>query len=58
MSMQAFSDVLGDRIISSDIWAARSLDLDPRDFVFWGYLKDKVHKSNHRTKELKENISG
>ncbi|PNF33184.1 hypothetical protein B7P43_G12809 [Cryptotermes secundus] len=56
MSMQALSDVSGNRIISSDIWSARSPDLNPRDFFFWGCLKDKVHNSNPRTKELKENI--
>jgi hypothetical protein len=29
MPMQALSDVFGDRIISSDIWPARSPDLNP-----------------------------
>jgi hypothetical protein len=41
MSMQALSDVFGDRIISNDIWSARSSDLNDF-FFFWGCLKDKV----------------
>jgi hypothetical protein len=56
MSLQVLSDVFGDRIISSGIWPARSPDLIPSDFFFWGCLKDKVYNSNPRTEELKENI--
>jgi hypothetical protein len=56
MSMQALSDVLGDRIISDGIWLARSPDLNPCDFFLCGCLKDKVYNSNPRTEELKENI--
>jgi hypothetical protein len=57
MSMQALSDVFGDRIITSGIWLARSPDLNPCDFFIGGCLKDKVYKSNPRTEEkLKENI--
>jgi hypothetical protein len=57
MSMQALSDVFGGKIISSGIWAARSPDLNPCDFFFWGCLKDKVYNSNPGTEgELKENI--
>jgi hypothetical protein len=56
MSVQALSDVFGDRIISSGIWPARSPDLNPCDFLFWGCLKDKVYNRNPRTEELKENI--
>jgi hypothetical protein len=52
MSMQALSDVFWDRSISSDIWPARSPDLNPCDFFFWGCVKDKVYNSNHRTEEL------
>jgi hypothetical protein len=51
MSMQALSDVFGDRIISNDIWPARSPDLNPCDFFFWGYLKNKVYSNNPRTEE-------
>ncbi|PNF30394.1 hypothetical protein B7P43_G12868 [Cryptotermes secundus] len=57
VSMQALSDVSRKRIIISDIWAASSPDLDPRDFFFCGCLKDRVHSSNPRTEEPKENIS-
>jgi hypothetical protein len=32
MSMQALSDVFGERIISMDIWQALSADLKPCDF--------------------------
>jgi hypothetical protein len=56
MSMQALSDVVGARIISSDIWPAHSPDLNPCEYFFWGCLKDKVYKSNPRAEELKENI--
>jgi hypothetical protein len=56
MSMQALSDVFGDRIISSGIWPPRSPDLNPCDFSFCGCLKEKFYNSNPRTEELKENI--
>jgi hypothetical protein len=60
MSMQALSDVLGDRISSSSsssIWPARSPDLRHCDFFFWDCLKDIVYNSNPRTeKEIKENF--
>jgi hypothetical protein len=56
MSVQALSDVLGNRIICSDIWPASSPDLNPCDFFYWGCLKDKIYSSNPRTKELKGNI--
>jgi hypothetical protein len=46
MSMQALSDVFGDRITSSDIWPVCLLDLNPNDVFFWHCLKDKVYKSN------------
>jgi hypothetical protein len=51
------SDVFGDRIISSGIWRACSLDPNPCDFSFWDCLKDKGYNNNHQTEEqLKENI--
>jgi hypothetical protein len=56
MSVQVLPDVFGDRIISSDIWSARSPDTHPCGFYFWGCLKNKVYSSNPRTEELKENI--
>jgi hypothetical protein len=56
MSMQALSDVLGNGIISSSIWPARSPDLNPCNFFFWACLKDKVYNSKPQKEELKENI--
>jgi hypothetical protein len=56
MSMQALSDVFGDRIINSGIWPVRSPSLNPFEFSFWVCSKDKVYNSNPRTEELKENI--
>jgi hypothetical protein len=58
ISMQPLSDVFGDRIVSSGMWPARSPDLNPCDFLLWGFLKDKVYNINPRTEEeLKENIA-
>ena len=38
-------------------WAPHSPDLSPPDFFLWGYLKDRVYKTNPRTiGELKSNI--
>jgi hypothetical protein len=55
--MQALSEVFGDGIISSGIWPARSPELNPCEFFFWGCVKDKVYKSNPRMEEeVKENI--
>jgi hypothetical protein len=56
MSLQASPNVFRDRIISSSICPARSPDLNPYDFLFWGCLKDKVYNSNPLMEELKENI--
>jgi hypothetical protein len=57
ISMQALSDVFGDRIISSGIGLAHSLGFNPCDFLFGGCLKDEVYNSNPRMEEeLKENI--
>jgi hypothetical protein len=50
VSMQAFSDVFGDRIINSVIWPERSPDLNPCHLFYGGCLKDKVYSSNPRTK--------
>jgi hypothetical protein len=57
MFVQALSNVFGDRIMSSDIWPARSPDCNPCDFFFWVCLRDKVYSNNPRTEEeFKENI--
>jgi hypothetical protein len=43
--------------ISSGILPARSPNLNPCDFFFWGCLKDKVYNSNLQMEEqLKANI--
>jgi hypothetical protein len=39
ISMQALSDVFGDRIISSGIWLAHSPDLNPCDFFLLGLFE-------------------
>ena len=45
------------RIISRDLWPARSPDMTPCDFCLWGRLKNAVYKTNPRTlEELKCNI--
>jgi hypothetical protein len=41
MSMQALSDVFGDRIISSGVWPACSPDLNPCDFFLLGLFEGK-----------------
>jgi hypothetical protein len=43
-------------IISNGNWPARSPDLKPCDFFFWGCLKDKAYKRNSQTEEMKENV--
>jgi hypothetical protein len=50
VSMQALSDVFRDRIISSYIWSARPLELNPCDVLFWGWLKHKAYNSNPEQK--------
>jgi hypothetical protein len=42
MSMKALSNVLGDRIISSDIWLARSPELNPCDFFLLGLFEEQI----------------
>jgi hypothetical protein len=57
MSMQALPDVFGDKIISSGIWPVHSPELNPCDFFFWGFSKDKVYNRNpEMEEELKENV--
>jgi hypothetical protein len=48
MSMQTLFSAFEDRNINSGIWPARSHDLNPCDFLFWGYLKDKVYISKRK----------
>jgi hypothetical protein len=59
MSLQALSNVFGDRIISSFIWLARSPDINPCDFFFcWGCWKDKAYSGNPHMEELKKIFVG
>ena len=49
--------VFHDRIISRNLWPARSSDMNPCDFYLWSTLKNAVYNTNTRTKEkLKRNI--
>jgi hypothetical protein len=41
MPMQALPNVFGDRIISSGIRPARSPNLKPCDFFFWGLFEEQ-----------------
>jgi hypothetical protein len=50
ISMQALFDVFQTRIIGSGIRLARSLDLNPCDFLFWVLLNDEVYNSNAERK--------
>lgn len=46
--LQHLKTVFGDRLIAHGTtieWPARSPDLTPMDFFFWGYIKDKVYKT-------------
>jgi hypothetical protein len=56
LSVQAFSDVFWDRIISSDIWLANSPDINPCDLFLLGFFEGQNLNSNPRTEEQKENI--
>ena len=41
-------------------WPARSPDLTPMDFFFWGYIKTQVYRSNtvyHSIQELRNSIT-
>ena len=59
-TMQLLREIFGERIISrsSDFnWLRRSPDLTAPDFFLWGYLKDRVFRSKHRTlAHLRNNI--
>jgi hypothetical protein len=56
MALQALSDIFGDRIISSGIWPAFSLALNPYDFFLLGLFEEHNYNSNLPTEELRENI--
>ena len=49
--------VFHDRIISTDLWPARSPEMTPCNFYLWGRLKDAVYKTYLCIlEELKHNI--
>ena len=55
--MREIECVFHDRIISRDLWPARSPDMAPCDLYLWGRLKKAVYRTNPRTlDELKHNI--
>jgi hypothetical protein len=54
MSIQALSDIFGDRNISTCIWPEHSPDLKPYDFFSCGSLKEKVYNSKTHMEELKK----
>jgi hypothetical protein len=56
VSMQALSDVFGDRIISRGIWPVLSPDLNPCNFFLMGLFEGQGTNSNPRREELTENI--
>jgi hypothetical protein len=56
-SLTALGGVFGGRIISRDLWPARSSDVTPCDLYLWRNLKDNVYRMNpHTEEEVKENI--
>ena len=57
ISMRKTECVFHNRIISRNLWSARSPDITPCDFYLWGRLKNAVYKTNPRIlEELKCNI--
>jgi hypothetical protein len=48
-SINVSNEVFEDRLISRELWPARSPDLNPCDFYLWGNLKDKVYSINPHT---------
>ena len=53
--MREIERVFHDRIISGNLWPARSPDMTHYDFYLWDRLKNAVYKTNPRTLE-KRNI--
>jgi hypothetical protein len=45
-SMTVLQEVFIDRIITSELWAPRSYDLNVYDFYLWGKLTGKVYRNN------------
>jgi hypothetical protein len=52
--INVLNEVFENRLISRELWPARSPDLNPCDFNLWGNLKYKVYSNNpHTLVELK-----
>ena len=50
--MEKLRGIFGDRLISNKAeikWPARSPDLNPLDYAFWGMAMQKVYKDNPQT---------
>jgi hypothetical protein len=57
MSMQALSNVFGDRNISNSIWSTSSRYRNPCIFsFFWSCLKINVHNNNNNNLRTKEEL--
>ena len=59
MAMDWLKNRFPDRLISSKsnfIWPPRSPDLNPLDFFFWAYMKQKIHESSPRNLEDVKNL--
>ena len=41
----------GPKFVKKDIWPPRSSDLNPCDFFFWGYFKDRVYSKRLESNE-------
>ena len=53
MAMEFLSNRFPNRLISKNsdfmMWPPRSPDLNPLDFFFWGFMKQKVHEGSPRS---------
>lgn len=63
MAMEFLSNRFPNRLISKNsdfmMWPPRSPDLNPLDFFFWGFMKQKVHEGSPRSlEEVKTLIEG
>lgn len=58
ISMAFLRNVFDERIISKNLWPARSPDLTPPDYVLWGAAKQTVYRNRpHTIDELKTAIT-
>ena len=61
MAMEFLKNRFPNRLISKNsdfLWPPRSLDLNPLDFFFWGFMKQKIKEANPRSlDEIKTSIA-